>query len=175
MLADQTILALTSLQRNTRRRFSPVTTTLRELFKRDESGLFTSDECGRNTEKEELEDGGGGGGVGAGRGEEEKISKEKYVEHARGKNIPGVGVFLCTVCRSSRSGASSNEKGWVKRGAARDGEGSERGRERRSSPVPARSLASQLAQQKRDKSSTLIRILPLFALWNTILNGMGAQ
>lgn len=31
------------------------------------------------------------------------------------------------------------------------------------------------AQQKRDKSSTLIRILPLFALWNTILNGMGAQ
>ena len=36
------------------------------------------------------------------------------------------------------------------------------------------SLTSQRAQ-KRDKSSTLISILPLFALWNTILNGMGAQ
>lgn len=56
----------------------------------------------------------------------------------------------------------------VKRGRGKGGEGKGRSerKTRRNGPT---------AQQKRDKSSTLIRILPLFALWNTILNGMGAQ
>lgn len=53
------------------------------------------------------------------------------------------------------------------------GSDGERARQSQGSPGVVRSRPG--AQQKRDKSSTLIRILPLFALWNTILNGMGAQ
>lgn len=100
-------------------------------------------------------------------GDRGKISRRKILgEHVKeGKNISSrVVPPSLPPCRSSRSGASNGEK---RKGEVGEGErwGEER-KTRRNGPT---------AQQKRDKSSTLIRILPLFALWNTILNGMGAQ
>lgn len=114
----------------------------------------------RNVEREEEE----------GRGED--FERKIRGEHARGKNIPGV-VSLASV-EAGEVAHSAVERGGVK--------GVCSGTERESTrPEKDEAAWSRLArsrpsaQQKRDKSSTLIRILPLFALWNTILNGMGAQ
>lgn len=127
---------------------------------------FSSGREGKKEEKEEQEEEKGEGGRGTERKGE--ISRRKIRgEHVKeGKNISRrvVPPPSPPPCRSSRSGASNGEKRKGRGGREREGR-SER-KTRRNGPT---------AQQKRDKSSTLIRILPLFALWNTILNGMGAQ
>lgn len=127
---------------------------------------FSSGREGKKEEKEEQEEEKGEGGRGTERKGE--ISRRKIRgEHVKeGKNISRrvVPPPSPPLCRSSRSGASNGEKRKGRGGREREGR-SER-KTRRNGPT---------AQQKRDKSSTLIRILPLFALWNTILNGMGAQ
>lgn len=128
---------------------------------------FSSGREGKKEEKEEQEEEKGEGGRGTERKGE--ISRRKIRgEHVKeGKNISRrvVPPPSPPPCRSSRSGASNGEKR-KGRGGGREREGRSERKTRRNGPT---------AQQKRDKSSTLIRILPLFALWNTILNGMGAQ
>lgn len=127
---------------------------------------FSSGREGKKEEKEEQEEEKGEGGRGTERKGE--ISRRKIRgEHVKeGKNISRrvVPPPSPPPCRSSRSGASNGEK--RKGRGGREREGRLERKTRRNGPT---------AQQKRDKSSTLIRILPLFALWNTILNGMGAQ
>lgn len=107
-----------------------------------------------------------------GRGEEERKGRERFREEKyagstwkRERIFPG-GLFLppLPLRVEAREVARPTVKRGREGGAEREGR-SER-KTRRNGPT---------AQQKRDKSSTLIRILPLFALWNTILNGMGAQ
>lgn len=76
-------------------------------------------------------------------------------------------------CSSPLSPSVSKLAKWRVQRWKEEGKGGQREREGRSERKTRRN--GPTAQQKRDKSSTLIRILPLFALWNTILNGMGAQ
>lgn len=112
----------------------------------------------------------GGRGKTRGRKGRERFREEKYAGSTwkRERIFPG-GLFLPpSLPPSLRVEAREVARPTVKRGRGRGGEGKGRSerKTRRNGPT---------AQQKRDKSSTLIRILPLFALWNTILNGMGAQ
>lgn len=114
----------------------------------------------RNVEREEEERRGG-----------EDFERKIRGEHARGKNIPGV-VSLASV-EAGEVAHSAVKRGGVKGAVQRNRESTRPEKDEAAWSRLARSRPS--AQQKRDKSSTLIRILPLFALWNTILNGMGAQ
>lgn len=120
----------------------------------------TNDEWKRKAEREEEEEAGG-----------ERFRKKNTLRACERKEYSRGGFSRW--CRSSRSGAFSGGKGWGKRGVQRNRESTRLVKDEAAWSRLARSRPS--AQQKRDKSSTLIRILPLFALWNTILNGMGAQ